>query len=189
MKLITKRLVLRDVTLKDAESIAENANDKLNWYYTESMPYPYLLKDAKKFIKSCMKKQKGKSRKDYNFGISLKPGKEIIGMISLFRINRMHKTAGIGYWIGKNYRKLGLMSEAERAVLNFAFNKLKLNKIKGEAITENKGSNGLFKKFGFRKIGILREELIKKGNKKDAYSWELLKKNYRDKNAFIGNKS
>lgn len=179
MKIITKRLILRDVTLKDAKSMAENANDKLNWYYTESMPFPYLLKDAKGFIKKCIEGSKEKSRKSYEFGIELKNEKKIVGMISLFRVNRMHKKAGIGYWIGKKYRNQGLMSEAEKAILDFAFNKLKLNKIKGEAMTENKGSNILFKKFGFRKIGIEKEDLIKKGKKKDIYSWELLKSGYR----------
>ncbi len=179
MKIITKRLILRDITMNDAKSIAENANDRLNWYYTESMPYPYSLKDAKEHIKKSIKKQKEKPRKDYGFGIFLKSEKKVIGKISLFGIDRMHKKASIGYWIGKNYRKLGLMSEAERAVLNFAFNKLGLNKIKGEAMVENKGSNALFEKFGFRMIGIEKEELIKKGKKKDAYAWELLKKNYK----------
>jgi [ribosomal protein S5]-alanine N-acetyltransferase len=181
MRINSRRLILRDVTMKDAKSIAENANDKLNWYYTESMPFPYSLEDAKKHIKSCMKKQKEKSRKGYDFGIFLKSEKRIVGMISLFKVDRTHKKAGIGYWIGKKYRNQGLVSEAEKVVLDFAFNKLKLNKIKGEAMIENKGSNRLFKKFGFRRIGILREELIKKDKKKDAYAWELLKSNYKTK--------
>jgi ribosomal-protein-alanine N-acetyltransferase len=179
MKLISKRIILRDLTIKDAKSIAENAHDKSNWYYTESMPFPYSLEDAKKHIKSCIKKQKENPRKDYDFGIFLKSEKKIVGMISLFKVDRMHKKAGIGYWIGRKYRKQGLVSEAEKILLNFAFNKLKLNKVKGEAMVENKGSNALFKKFGFRKTGIFKEELIKKGKKKDAYHWELLKKNYK----------
>lgn len=179
MKLIAKRIILKDVTMNDAKSMAENANDKLNWYFTESMPYPYSLEDAKKHIRSCMKKQKEKPRKDYGFGIFLKSEKKVVGMISLFKVDRMHKKAGIGYWIGKNYRNRGLVSEAEKTILDFAFNKLKLNKIKGEAMVENKGSNALFKKFGFRKTGIFKEELIKKGEKKDAYHWELLKSNYK----------
>jgi len=179
MKLISKRIILKDVTIKDAKSIAENANDYDIWYFTESIPHPYSLENAKKFIRDCMKKQREKPRKSYGFGIFLKSEKKIIGMIDLFKIDRMHKKAGIGYWIGKKYRKLGLMSEAEKTLLDFAFNKLKLNKIKGEAMVENKGSNALFKKFGFRKTGIFKEELIKKGKKKDAYHWELLKRNYK----------
>ncbi len=165
--------------MKDARSIAENAHDRLNWYYTEGMPFPYSLEDAKKHIKNCIKKQKKKPRKDYDFGIFLKSEKKVVGMISLFHVDRMHKKAGIGYWIGKKYRKLGFISEAEKTILEFAFRKLNLNKISGEAMVENEGSNALFKKFGFRKVGIEKEELIKKGKKKDAYLWELLKCDYK----------
>jgi RimJ/RimL family protein N-acetyltransferase len=46
-------------------------------------------------------------------------------------------------------------------------------------MVENEGSNALFKKFGFRKIGIGKDELIKNGKKKDVYIWELLKSNYK----------
>lgn len=165
--------------MKDAKSIAENANDYDIWYFTSEIPHPYSLKNAKEFIKRCIKNQKEKPRKTYNFGIFLKSEKKVVGMITLFKIDRTHKKAGIGYWIGKNYRKLRLMSEAEKTILDFAFKKLKLNKIKGEAMIENIGSNRLFRKFGFRKIGIEKEELIKKRKKKDAYSWELLKSNYK----------
>lgn len=179
MRLVTKRLILRDANVKDAKDIAENANDYDVWYFTDSIPHPYSLKDAKSFIEKCERDRKEKPRKNYSFGIEIKSEKKIVGKISLFRINKEHKRAGIGYWIGKKYRKQGIVSEAEKAVLDFAFNKLKLNKINGDAMTENVGSNKLFEKFGFRKVGILKEELIKKGKKKDVYHWELLKGDYK----------
>ncbi len=178
MKLAAERLILRDVSMKDAKDIAENANDYGVWYFTESIPYPYNLKDAKFFVNKCKKEQKEKVRKSYNFGITIKGNNKVIGLMGLFHINKLHKHAEIGYWLGKKYRKQGIMYEAEKAILDFGFNILKLNKIYGKAMTENAGSNKLFKKFGFRKVGILKEELIKNGKKKDGYQWELLKRNY-----------
>src|SRR3989338_1958470 len=179
MKIATKRLIIRDIKMKDAKSIAENANNREVWYFTEHIPYPYKLKDAKEFIKRQIKNSKEKPRKSYEFGIELKPEKQVIGLIGLFDISREHKKGGIGYWLGKRYRNQGIVSEAEKAVLGFAFNKLKLNKVHGDAMISNKASNRLFKKFGFRKVGILKEELIKKGKKLDGFRWELLKKNYK----------
>lgn len=178
MKLVTKRLILRDLTIKDVRDLAENANDKFIWYFTERIPFPYSLKDAKWFINKCVKDSRKKPRENYELGIELKDKKRVIGCIGIFKIDRMHKKAEVGYWIGKKYRKMGLMYEAEKSILDFAFNKLKLNKIWGDAMIENKGSNLLFKKFGFRKIGIKKEEHIKNGKKKHAYAWELLKKDY-----------
>lgn len=179
MKIKTNRLVIRDFTIKDAKYLMENANDKSVWHFTANVPSPYRLKDAKWFINKCVKQSKKKPRESYALGIELKKEKRIIGCIGIFKVDRINKKAGIGYWIGKKYRKQGLTSEAERAMLNFAFNKLKLNKIYGDAIVENNISNKLFKKFGFRKIGVKREDIIKKGRKKDCYAWELLKKGYK----------
>jgi len=179
MKIKTKRLILRDLTIKDAKNLAENANDKSVWYFTEHIPSPYKLKDAKWFINNCIKKSNEKPRTSYELGIELKDEKRIIGCMGIFKVDKEHKRAGIGYWIGKKYRKKGLMSEAEKAILDFAFGKLKLNKVWGDALVENKGSNKLFKKFGFRKIGIKKEDIIKKGRKKHVYTWELLKKDYK----------
>ena len=180
MILRTKRLVLTDRSTKeDIPSLLKAINDKEIWYFTSSIPYPYTRKDALKYLKKANEALKKKPRTGYNFYLKFKGKKEIIGAIGLHGVNREHKKCTIGYWLDKRHRKQGLISEAEKVVLDFAFKKLKLNKVSGEAITENKGSNALFKKFGFRKIGIGKEELIKKGKKKDVYIWELLKRNYK----------
>lgn len=178
MKLVTKRLILRNLKLKDAKDLAKNANDKTIGDFTATVPYPYGLKDAKWFINECIKKSKEKPRDKYEFGIELKKDGRIIGVIGIFNIDNINEKAEVGYWIGKKYRKLGLMFEAERKILNFAFKRLKINKMYGDSRIENKGSNKLFKKFGFRKIGTKEEEFIKKGKKMDVYAWELLKKHY-----------
>lgn len=179
MKLTTKRLILRDIEIKDAEDIAENGNDYDIGRYTAVIPYPYTLKDAKWWINKCLKDIKEKPRKNYNLGIALKSNNKIIGAISLDNIDMLNKRATIGYWLGKKYREQGIMSEAEEAILKLAFDKLKLNKLKGEAVISNKGSNSLFRRFGFRKIGIEKEELIKKEGKLDAYIYELLREDWR----------
>lgn len=180
MRLETKRLVLRDhKLLSDAKSLVENINDKEIWYFTSHIPYPYTLKMAKDYIKKQLKNEKEKIKKEYVFATELKNQKGVIGAVGLHRIDKAHKSAEIGYWLGRKYRQQGITSEAEKAVLDFAFNKLKLNKIWGKAMVENKASNALFKKFGFRKVGLLKEELIKKGKKKDAFIWELLRKEYK----------
>src|SRR3989344_2238944 len=178
MKLTTKRIILRDITMKDAESLSKNANDKEIWYFTEVIPYPYKVEDAKLFVKKCQKDAKEKPRKNYEFGIALKSEKRVIGMISLMKVDRQHKKTTLGYWLGKKYRGKGIMTEVEKAILDFAFKKLKLNKVSGDVVIENKASIALFKKFNFRKVGTLKEELIKKGKSLDGYRYELLLKDY-----------
>lgn len=188
MKLITNRLILREINMKDAKSISGNAHDPIIWHFTSSIPYPYTLKDAKKFIRHCEKERRKKQRENYELGIELKSEKKVIGMISLIRVDKENKKAEIGYWMGKNYRRKGLVSESEKAILEFGFKKLKLNKIYGFCITKNKGSIKLFKKFCFKKEGCMREHMIRSNkklgieNKKvDVYAWGLLRKDYQIK--------
>ena len=186
MKLVTKRLILREGRDKDVKEIVKVCNDKDIFLYTARISYPYTLRYAKNWIKLTKKEKTKKPRTDYTFLIELKETGKVIGSIGLHRISRIHKKASIGYWLGKEYRRKGYMKEAEERILEFAFNKLKLNKVYGEAVVENKASNKLFKRFGFRKVGRKEEELIKNNKKlgikelkQDTYLWELLKKNWK----------
>ena len=143
MKLITKRLILRDVLMKDAKDVAENANDKEIGNFT-TVPYPYTIKNAREFIKKKELDKKKKPRETYAFGITIKDNNIVIGIISLDDINKSNKKAEIGYWLGRKYRQQGIISEAEKAILDFGFKKLKLNKIYGKAMPKNTGSNKLY---------------------------------------------
>lgn len=185
MKLTTERLILRDLEDKDVKDLVENAHDRKVYYYTAKIPYPYTSKKAKGRIKQAKKESKENPRNNYTFGIELKETGKVIGGIELHHMNRKCKKTQIGYRIGKKYRRKGYISEAEKRVINFAFNRLKLNKISGESMTDNEGSTKLFKKFGFRKVGLKKEELIKnnkrlgiENHKKDTYAWELLRKDW-----------
>ena len=178
MKIMTKRLVLRGPTLRDLKDIAENAHDKEVNKYT-LVPYPYKIKDAREFVLEYKKTSKKKKRERYEFGITLKSDGKVMGLIGLSNVNERDKKAVIGYWLGKEHRRKGILSEAEKAVLNFAFYKLKLSKISGRVDTDNKASIKLFKKFGFRKVGVMKSDVIVNGEWKDVYLWELLKENYK----------
>ena len=145
MKIIGKRIILRQMGIKDEKDLAKNANEKHIFDLTSNIPYPYKLKDAKWFINKTKKDARQKPRKNYELGIELVSEKKIIGVIGLTNINNTAKMAEIGYWIGKNYRRSGLITEAEKLILDFGFKKLKLNKVHGSAMKPNKVSNKLFK--------------------------------------------
>jgi RimJ/RimL family protein N-acetyltransferase len=71
------------------------------------------------------------------------------------------------------------MSEAEKAILDFGFDELKLHKIHGTALAMNEGSNSLFRRFGFRQVGVQKEDRLKEGKWVDAILWELLNREYQ----------
>jgi len=79
MKLTTKRLILRDPTLKDAKDIARNIGNIKVSENLAAVPYPYTLKDAKWYFNKCSKNMKEKPRKEYVLVIEFKAKKRVMG--------------------------------------------------------------------------------------------------------------
>lgn len=73
--------------------------------------------------------RKKKKREGYPFAIYLKSEKKVIGGISLDKVDKFQGKAGVGYWLNEKYWNKGYGSEALKAILDFAFKKLKLRRI------------------------------------------------------------
>ena len=156
MRIVTERLILRPPTLKDAEDIAQNANNLDVTRYTAHIPFPYHIKDAKKFIKRCRQRERQKPVTNLDFVIEHRAQKRVIGCLGFIRIDRFTGKADIGYWLGKNYWRKGFGFEAVGALVKYAFTKLKLQRLEAAIYKENRVSQALARKFGFRKEGMRR---------------------------------
>ena len=181
MKLTSNRLILRDVRLSDAKSIAKHAN---NLNVTKNLlvvPHPYSVKDAMFFIRSNLKKIRSKKRKDYSLAITLKRKDEVIGVVSINSVDSFHGTATLGYWLSEEYWRQGIMSEAARAIIDFAFKKLKLRRINVSAFTMNPASNGLIRKLGFTHEGTSRKKVRSKATSiiHDEHEYGLLREEWK----------
>ncbi len=188
LKINTKRLLICELSQEDAPDLAEAANDPQIGLFVGKMPFPFTLRDAQTLIHKSGEKRRKKPRTDYDLGIILKKEKKLIGCFSLFRVDHESRKAGIGFWIHTKYRGQGYASEAKAALLAYGFTSLKLNKIYGTCASVNAESIKLFRRFGFRKVGVFREDRIKtlpalgiKNKKYDILSWELLKKDFLSK--------
>jgi [ribosomal protein S5]-alanine N-acetyltransferase len=183
MKLTTKRLVLREVTPKDAKDLIGTINNINISKWLLVVPYPYTMKDARWWINHCKEASKEKPRKRYNFFIELKGNSSIIGAVGLTNVDRFQGTATIGYWLSQDFWRQGIMREAVIAVLDYAFGKLKLRRINVEAFAGNEGSNGLIKKLGFRYEGLRKEVCRCKATGKihDEYIYGLLRREWKSK--------
>lgn len=166
MKIITKRLILRDLKKTDAKDIHINANNIKIARYIPPFPHPYSIKDAHSYIKSCIKHSKAKPRETYDFGVTLKSENKVIGMISITKVDRFQGSCTMGYWLGEKYWRQGITFEALKDLINFAFTKLKLRRINIEAFVDNEASNALIKKMGFIYEGTRRKNMRDKATGK-----------------------
>ncbi|MFA5857297.1 MAG: GNAT family N-acetyltransferase [Candidatus Pacearchaeota archaeon] len=181
MKLKTQRLLLREIDDKDLSELVRNANNLNVSRYLEKMPYPYTEENGKGFIKHCLVGFKKDQKEDYEFVIEFQ-GK-FIGMISLMRVDQFQETCTMGYWIGEDYWRKGIVFEAASEIIRFGFEDLKLRRINIEAYTENIASNELIKKLGFNYEGA-RKQYKKTRSTGDIYDcniYGLLKDSYKEK--------
>ena len=172
----TKRLILREINKKDEKQIIENINNLNVSRWLLVVPYPYRKKEAKWWINHVREK-----KEDYQFAIELKDEKAYIGGIGLTKVDKFQGTATIGYWIGEKYWGKGYGTEALGAVLNFAFNKLKLRRVEAGVFVGNHASGKLLEKFGAKLEGIMRKAKRCKATKEiiDEQMYGILKEEFK----------
>ena len=145
-ELITKRLVLRKLSVDDAEQILFLRTDPIVNKHIQRKSMNG-IEGAKKFISDCnCNFIKGEL---IQWGITLKKNGLLIGSICLWNISKDKQKAEIGYnLIPDQYRK-GYMNEAMKKVVDFGFNVLGFDHIEAYTEKDNMGSKRLLMKNGF----------------------------------------
>ena len=139
----TERLRLRPVTLEDAPAMFEYASDETVTRYT--FPTNQSLEETKNNIAQFyLANPLGR------WGIELKSNGKFIGTIDLHKIDPALKKAAIGYIINKKYWNQGLTTEANRAVIELAFEKIGMNKLTALHDKANPASGKVMEKSGMR---------------------------------------
>jgi RimJ/RimL family protein N-acetyltransferase len=170
--LCTSRLILRRFTLADAPDVQRLAGERDIARYTLSIPHPYADGMAEQWIGSH--DERLASGQGTAFAITLRSGGLLIGAIGL-EINQEHHRAELGYWIGKPYWGQGYCTDAARAVVRFAFEDLKLNRVHASHFSNNPASGRVMQKVGMRHEASLRQHIHKWGKYEDLEIYALLK--------------
>ena len=182
MKMGTDRLILREWTKNDVNDLIEGLNNYKVSKWLALVPYPYTKENAEEWITYCAKNARSKNR-NYYFAVELKPEKKVIGGIGIDKINKFHGIGSGGFWINERYHGQGYGTEALRAKIKFAFNKLKLRRLESGFFRGNKASLKLQKKFGYKIEGLRRKGFRCKadGKLKDEYITALLKDDWEER--------
>jgi RimJ/RimL family protein N-acetyltransferase len=181
MRLETKRLILREWRMGDGEDLIEGLNNLNIAMWLAFVPHPYTRKDAKMWIRFCIKNAKaGSNRRSYEFAIELKSEGKVIGGVSLDKINPFHGTAGGGIWLNAKYQANGYGSEAFGEKIRFAFKDLKLRRLENGFFRRNRASSKMQKKFGYKVEGLKRKAFrcMADGKLKDECITALLKEEW-----------
>jgi ribosomal-protein-alanine N-acetyltransferase len=111
----------------------------------------------------------------YSFLVFRQEDRTLLGGISLTNVRRgVAQSASLGYWIGRPHARQGYMAEALTAVVDFAFERLKLHRVEAACLPENVASQGLLRKVGFTEEGYARGYLRINGTWQDHVLFALL---------------
>ena len=104
----------------------------------------------------------------------------IIGTVSLSNIIRgPFQSCFLGYGLNRTDCNSGYMTEAVRAVIDYAFSVLKLHRIEANIMPRNSGSRRVLEKTGFVSEGISRKYLKINGVWEDHEHFALLNDDIR----------
>ena len=173
--LLTERLILRSLTLGDAQDVQHLAGERDIALMVLRIPHPYEDGMAEEWIRACADAYK--KDEAINFAITLRTDKNLIGAIGL-ELEPENERAELGYWIGKPYWNHGYATEAARVVVAYSFEVLKLNRIYAYHFTRNPASGRVLEKVGMRYEGCRRQHTKKWDNFEDSIGYGMLKADY-----------
>ncbi|MED4453097.1 GNAT family N-acetyltransferase [Metabacillus fastidiosus] len=176
LNLQTERLILRPFKLEDAPRVQELAGDKEVAKTTLGIPHPYPIEAAENWIKNHP--QLIKNGDVYPLAIVLRDNSLVVGTMTL-RVDKQHNKGELAYWVGKNYWGNGYATEAARAIMNFGFEELILNRIWATALSKNPASIKVMKKVGMEIEGTLKQPILQAEVYEDVEVYGVIKSDYR----------
>lgn len=88
--------------------------------------------------------------------VLLRDEERLVGVVGLHRVDWSRRAAGLGYWIRRSAWDHGIATEAAARTVEFGFRTLGLHRIEAHVATENRRSQRVIDKLGFRREGIAR---------------------------------
>lgn len=171
----TSRLVLRPMTMRDAQDIYDYSCDKevarhVLWDAHRSVA------DSRAYLRFIIRQYREGLPSSY--GIVLKETNRVIGTIGFMWMNQDNSTVEVGYSLARAHWNQGLMTEALSALIDMAFTKLNLHRIEAQHETSNPASGHVMQKCGMRKEGTLRGRIFNKGKFVDVDLYAILREDW-----------
>ncbi len=167
----TDRLVLRPVTIEDAEemyayfkepNVGPNAGWKPHDNIKETCDFLHMIFIGKESV----------------YGIELKENGRLVGSLGLIEDPKRENgnTRMLGYSMSENYWGQGIMTEAVKRVLQYGFEEMGLELISAYCYPHNERSKSVISKCGFTYEGTLKRcEVLYNGAVYDNECYSIIK--------------
>lgn len=171
----TERLILRPVRMTDAQDLYEYSRDPevarhVLWDAHRS------IHQTRAYIRFLLRQYR--SAAPGTFVIALRDTDKVIGTIGFMWLQQENRSAEVGYSLSRAYWNHGIMTEALRAVIEFGFVKLNLNRIEAQHESDNPASGRVMHNAGMRHEGTLRQRIYNKGRYADVELYAILRQDF-----------
>ena len=147
--LYTERLILRPLTLDDAEAIQQQfPHWEVVRYLNALVPWPYPTDGARSYLEDVALPAMARGA-EWHWSIRLKSAPDVlIGNVCLTDTVDDNR----GFWLGPQWQGLGLMTEASAAVTDYWFGVLERPVLRVPKAAPNQGSRRISEREGMRLV-------------------------------------
>ncbi|GAA4632038.1 GNAT family N-acetyltransferase [Actinoallomurus vinaceus] len=163
----TRRLLLRPFEEDDADDVLAASRDPELLRWMAWAP----AQTAETALAWCVTYAHIDPARGVNFAIV--GGDRLVGALGLDRAEWTDGRVEVGYWIAPWARRKGYAVEATRGAAAYAFEK-GLHRVELLAAIGNHASQGVARKAGFTREGVLREAVLTPAGRVDAVLFSLL---------------
>jgi [ribosomal protein S5]-alanine N-acetyltransferase len=169
MEINLSRCLLRPWQRGDERSLVRHANNPKIWRNVrDRFPHPYTQADADWWIETASEQAAT------NFAIVVDG--EAVGAIGLILKEDVYRrSAEIGYWLGEDYWGRGIVTEAVRAVTDYAFASFDICRIYAGVFEWNAASMRVLEKAGYALEARLKKAITKDGQCADEFIYALVR--------------
>lgn len=172
----TARLVLRPFADADREALIALFTNPRVLRYWDAPPWREPGR-AERFVAAARQMQDDGD--GARLAIECAADGRLIGQAALFKWNPIYRSAALGYSLDDAAWGQGHATEAMRALLQWAWDTLPLNRVQADIDTRNPASGRVLAKLGFRLEGTLREDCIVDGEVSDSAVYGLRRREWR----------
>ena len=170
MELRLSNSTLRAWKPGDEESLVGHANNRAIWRnLRDAFPHPYTLADAASWIQIA-----NPTSQITNFAIVV-DGSAVGGIGLVLKDDVFRRSAEIGYWLGQEFWGRGIVTEAVRAVTDYAFATFDVCRLFAGVFEWNPASMRVLEKAGYEFECRMRKSVTKDGETIDELIYAAIR--------------
>jgi ribosomal-protein-serine acetyltransferase len=150
-------------------------------YMSKWMPWAterYSVEDAREFVRRNLRQY----AEDQGFATLIFSGDRVVGSIGYNNIDWSNRKTDIGYWLAADMQGRGIMTKSCRVLVEYAFTRMRLNRVEIFCAVENRRSRLIPERLGFTQEGTHRQAEWVHDHFKDLVCYSMLAREWEGKN-------